>query len=161
MPNKEEFLQGKVKWCNTKHLGKFNKWGITLYPDAPSLQKVNKLIEEGIKNELKKDEDGYYISFSRPPEIKRKDGYKSALGPPSVIDKEGHAFDGNIGPGSDVGVKLETYSGPTPGGGRYKAARFSGLKIYNLVPMNPAESPDPRERDRVSGFDKQPDMPAW
>lgn len=157
----EEFIQGKVKFINLKHLGKFNKWGVTLYLDAPSILIVKKLIEDGIKNELKKDEDGYYITFSRPPELRLRDGRRTVMTPPTLIDKDGMAIDTIVGPGSDVGVKLEIYGGKTPQGGNYKAARLAGVKLYNHVPYDPTTSENKFERRTVSGFDKQPDMPAW
>ena len=64
-----ETLRGKVNWCKTKQLNKFGRWSVDVYLDDASIEKFKKLKEApAIKNELKKDEDGYYVTFSRDPQ---------------------------------------------------------------------------------------------
>lgn len=155
MPNREEFLKGKVKYAHTKRLSKYGKWSVVLYPDEPSLAIVKRLIEEGIKNELKKDDDGYYITFGRPPEKLDRQGRRYTLEPVVVIDNEGRVFDGYIGNNSDCGVKIETYGGTTPQGSKYKAARLAGIKVFNLVPYEPSNSDQEKEVKAVQGFENQ------
>lgn len=156
--NKEVFLQGKVKWAHTKRLNKYGKWTCTLYPNAESLTIVKDLIEQGIKNELNKDDDGYFIAFSRPPEKTDRTGRKFSLTPVEVVDKDGRLFDGYVGNGSDCTLKLEVYGGKRPGGigGDYMAARLAGIRIDNLVPYEPSGSDDERTVKQVSGLVEQP-----
>lgn len=135
--------QGKVKWTWTKKLNKYNKWTCTLYPNPESLEKLRELQAEGIKNIMKKDEDGYYMVFSRPPEITLRDGRKQILDPPVVVDQDDHYLSEMIGNGSDCTVRLEVYGGThQASGNKYKAARLFGIKVHNLIPYKPSESDD-------------------
>lgn len=162
MANKDVFLQGKVKWVHTKRLNKFGKWTATLYPTPESLTIIRELIEEGIKNNLKKDDDGYYIAFSRPPEKMDKQGRRFPLSPVEIIDSDGRAFDGWIGNGSDCTLKIETYGGKSPIGTQYKAARLAGIKVENLVPYEPdSMSTDERAADTAAQLKTQPPMTGW
>lgn len=157
------YLQGKVSWV--KYITPdpmYNKWSVTLHPNAESLEIIRDLQTEGVKNQFKKDEDGYYIQFSRPVDRKIK-GKVIGMTPPVVLDKDGQPMDGvAIGNGSDATVKLEVYSHGTPSGGKAKAARFAGLKIDNLIPFNKdTDFPDPAQREQAKGLDEQPVQPVW
>lgn len=149
------YLQGKGMWIKTKALNPWGKWTCTLYPNAASLDKIRKLQEEGIKNVLRKDDDGYNITFSRPGEKENRLGQKFGLKPVEVISSDGSVFDGLIGNGSDITVKLEVYSHKTPGGAKAKAARLLGIRIDNLVPYT-SESYDEDQAKAVKGLDTQP-----
>lgn len=108
---------------------------MTLYPNQESLDKLRELQAEGLKNVLKKDEDGYYVSFRRPTSKLMK-GKVVAFTPPVVQDKDGQQINQTaIGNGSDVTVKLAVYSHKTPTGGKAKAARWEALRVDNLVPF--------------------------
>lgn len=63
------FLQGKVKWVRAHQPNEWQKWAMVLYPNAESLEKIRELQAEGLKNVIKKDEDGYHVSFSRPTSV--------------------------------------------------------------------------------------------
>lgn len=129
----DEFIEGKVKFIQTHMPSKFDKYSIVLYLSGKGLDKFNELKERGIKNELKKDEDGYYASFHRPTFIETRDGRKIPLEPPKMMDKEGALNTDMVAPGSDVTVKLETYGG-AGSKGKYFAARLSAVRVDNLVP---------------------------
>lgn len=152
------YLSGKCKWCRTQTPDEYFKWKITLWPDAESMVKVNKLKEEGIKNILKKDEDGYYITFNRPTSVMRK-GKVVGMEPPIVLNKEGTApLMELVGNGSDVTVKLEIYGGKVPTGmGSYKAARFLSVRVNNLVPFQ-RDSFNEGEQKAVKGLAEQPEQ---
>lgn len=156
--NEEIYVRGKVKFSFVNRLNQFGKWVVGLYPDQESLAKVKKLISEGIKNELKMDDENQqWIAFSRPPDKTDRQGRKFTLTPPVVIDADGRAFTGSIGTDSDVALKLEVYGGKTPIGGTYKAARLGGVKIYNLVPYEPETmAQDPFEAKSAKGLNAQP-----
>lgn len=160
--SEDVYLQGKVSWV--KYITPdplYNKWSVTLHPDTESLEKIRDLQSQGVKNLVKKDEDGYYVSFSRPTERKIK-GKVIGMTAPVVLNAEGVPLDGvAIGNGSDGTVKLEVYSHSTPSGGKAKAARWAGLKIDNLIPFNKdTDYPDPAQRELAEGLEDQP-KPIW
>lgn len=130
-------VKGKVSWLYATAFNRYEKWSVTLHPDNKSLEIIRDLQAQGIKNVMKKDDDGYYIQFSREP-TKLMKGKVVAFAAPKVIDKEGIPMDGaRIGNGSDVTLRLEVYQHGTPNGGKSKAARFDSIRIDNLVPYLP------------------------
>lgn len=155
------FLKGKVSWVRyITPDEKFGKWSVRLHPDEESLKTLQTLqMEKAIKNQFKKDEDGYYMQFSRPISRKIK-GKEIAMTPPVVLNADGTPMEGvAIGNGSDGIVKLEVYSYPTPTGGRGYAARWDSLRIDNLIPFNKdTDFPDPMQKEQVEGMDKQEPM---
>lgn len=128
-------LEGKGRWFHVLQTNKYGKWSIEFFPNPESLEILRGLQAEGMKNVLKKDEDGYFIRFSREPSKKIK-GVTVEFAPPIVMDKDGQKISGNktFGNGSDVILALEVYSHATPSGGRAKAARMKGVKFINEVP---------------------------
>ncbi len=133
-------VNGKSRWTFTRKLDQNGEWSMNLYPDGPSLEIINGLIKDGIKNQLKKDDDGYFIRFRRHPQKQGKDGRIIQFDPPETLNADGTICTDIIGDGSDVSVRLEVYGGKNPfGGGTYKAARLGGVKVQNLVPYQPAQ----------------------
>lgn len=152
------YIQGKVSWV--KYVTPdpmYNKWSVQIHPNAEGVEKIRELQTEGVKNQFKKDEDGYYINFSRPTDRKIK-GKVVGMTPPVVLNSDGVPMDGvAIGNGSDATLKLEIYSHPTPSGTKAKAARWAGLKIDNLIPFNKdTDFPDPAQKEQAEGLDEQP-----
>jgi len=135
------YVTGKCKWARMKSPDpRFHKYSITLWPENLSeLSKVQELKSKGIRNDLKKDDDGYYMTFSRPSTIKLRTGLTKVIAPPLMVNKDGELFEDNIGDGSDVTVKLETYGGES-GQGKYYAARLESVRINHLVPYIPAKN---------------------
>lgn len=137
----EVYLKGKLSWIKhiipEVYLDK-SYWKVTIHPDAESLDKVRNLQAEGIKNHVKKDDDGWYVTFKRPTERKFS-GRVEGMAPPKVIDKDSKPIEVRIGNGSDGVLKLEVYQHKTPNGGYAKAARFGALRIDNFLPFE-AES---------------------
>lgn len=156
--SEDVYVKGKVSWV--KHLtpNQWDKWSVTLHPDAASLEIIRDLQAEGVKNVIKKDEDGYFVQFSRPCTIELRKGVKSGVTPPEVVDTNGSPMDGiAIGNGSDATVKLEVYSHATPTGGRAKAARWAALRIDNLIPFNrDTDYPDEGRKEISEGLREQP-----
>lgn len=149
----EVYLKGKAKWANRLFVPdiEYKKWSLSLYPDAVSLETIRDLQAQGVKNVVKKDEDGYHVNLGRPTE-KVMRGKVVAFSPPVVLDKDGAPFAGPIGNGSDVTVKMEVYSHGTPGGGKAKAMRLSSVRVDNLVPFEKSDFTD-EEQEQVEGMD--------
>lgn len=163
------YIKGKASWIFLKNVSDFSDWRITLHLDAEQVNKVLDLQTQGVKNQLKKDDDGYYVRFRRPTEIKFKDKITGlertiAMKPPEVViindQGEPEIFDGFIGAGSDVEVKLEVYQHGTPGGGKAKAARLLGVRVDHLVPYTKENWTDETTR-AVKGLIEDKPKPKW
>lgn len=158
--NKSEyvFIQGKVKWFRPKVPNKWNKWSTQIHPNDKGLEVIRELQSQGIKNQLKKDEDGYYASFSRPVTKETSTGRILSFTPVEVFDSDGKPYDGNVGNGSDVTLKVEVYSHPTPGGGKAKAVRWHSARIDNLIPFETDRDLNEYEKDASKGLSEQPEQ---
>lgn len=159
------YLQGKAKWFRPLQLNQFGKWSHVLYPNNESLEKIRELQSEGVKNQLKKDEDGYYVSLSRPSEIEiySPSGKKKVgLTPPTVIDADGRPFLDSVGNGSDVTTKMQVYSHRTPGApgsttpGKAKAMRWESTRIDNLIVFKRETDFNEEEELKLKGVEEQP-----
>jgi hypothetical protein len=157
-------VHGKCRWCFTRKLDQNGEWSMNLYPNPESLDIINQLIKDGIKNQLKKDDDGYYIRFRRHPQKQGKDGRVIQFDPPETLNADGSICTDIIGDGSDVSVRLEVYGGKNPfGTGSYKAARLGGVKVQNLVPYIPATmAKDEHEQKNAQRLMAAPlQQPSW
>src|SRR5882672_9705437 len=85
----DQELTGRVTWCRASSLNKFQKWSLNLYPDAASLQILRELKKEGIRNEMKMDDDGFFFQISRPSKIKLKPNVETLVTPPVVTHADG------------------------------------------------------------------------
>lgn len=155
------YFQGKAKWFRPAKVNEWGKWSHVLYPDDKSLEIIRTLQSEGVKNVLKKDEDGYFISIGRNSEIRRRSdagGMKMVgMTPPEVI-KDGMPFKEPIGNGSDITTKVEVYQHSTPGGGKAKAMRWISSRIDNLIPYEMPNDQFPEEAKQTNGLEKQPEQ---
>lgn len=134
-------LKGKASWAKTKQPNQWDKWVVTLHPLTPDLELIRDMQAKGLKNVIKKDEDGYFTSFNRP--TKRVRGNTTVtMDPPTVLNSDGSVFDGMIGNGSDVTITLEVYEHRTPAGGKAIAARLDTIQVDNLVPFTKEPEPD-------------------
>lgn len=154
------YIQGKVSWV--KYVTPdptYNKWSVRVHPNNEGLEIIRDLQTQGVKNQFKKDDDGYYIQFSRPTD-RKINGKVVGMTPPVVLNSDGTPMEGvAIGNGSDGTVKLEIYTHGTPSGGKAKAARWAGLKIQNLIPFNKdTDFPDPAQVEQAKGLDEQPEQ---
>lgn len=159
------FVRGKAKWCrlinpDTSFDSK-GKWNMVLYPDDKSWTEILELKKEGIRNVLKRDEDGNYTQFSRNT-MKKIKGSEIPMLPPEIIDKDGNPLRNVIiGNGSDVIVKLEVYYFHPPAQPKTEtgtaAARIMTVRVDNLVPYT-KESYDAKTQKAVKGMDQQPEM---
>lgn len=129
-------LKGEL-WYARTDTPETDPWGntnykVTLYPDKESLSNIMELQTQGIKNNLKKDDKGYYITYKRPHEKKMK-GKNVELGQPRVLNADGTSLSDFIGNGSKGEVKLEIYEYAFQGR-KSKAARLDSIKVNELIP---------------------------
>lgn len=153
------YFAGKCKWAKLSAPDKFQKWSIQLYPNAESLTKIKTL---KLKNPIKSDEDGEFVTFSRPVS-KVIRGKVIGFAPPTIITKDQEGRDllspnEMIGNGSDVTIQIDYYSYQTPTKETGYAARLSKVRIDNLVPYKPRSDMDEAEADAVAGLIKQPEQ---
>lgn len=149
------YIQGKLSWVKTQVPNEWGKWTCTIHPNQASLELIRELQTEGVKNVLKKDDDGYYTTFSRPTQRMIK-GKVIGLAPPELMQPDGKSpLTGVlVGNGSDGTVKLETYYHGTPGGGKARAARLHSIRIDNLIPFELKRDFDPAQQEMVKGLDE-------
>ena len=152
------YIQGKVSWLKARMTNQWNKYSVQIHPNPEGLEKIRELQGEGLKNMLKKDEDGYFVTFSRPVSKEFKSGKIITYSPPEVFDKDGNPFDGPVGNGSDATLKLEVFQHDTPGGGRAKAARWVSARIDNLVPYEPDRDLTEDQKELRAGLKEQPEQ---
>jgi hypothetical protein len=134
-------FDGKVKQCRHNTVDAFNNWSVIFYPNEHSLEAFRNLKDEkGLKNEIKKDEDGYFI-WCRRPQQKMIKGSLVGFAPPEVVDAEGKPFGTDIiGDNSECTIKFELYSYFPPSSRTPNhAIRWNGLKVNKLVPYVPKD----------------------
>lgn len=152
------YLQGKVSWFRNKIPNQWNKWSTQVHPNPESLEIIRDLQAQGVKNQLKKDDDGYFINLSRPVTKETQSGKILSFEPVRVFNKDGSPFDGNVGNGSDATLKVEVYQHATPGGGKAKAMRWVSARIDNLVPFEADRDLDQAEVKAEAGLRNQPEQ---
>ncbi len=131
-------LKGKLMWVRCVEPNKYGKWSLELYPDTDSLEKLRELQADGIKNVIKKDDDGYHVQISRPLTIEFQKGVVQSVTPPKIRDKEKLPLPENIriGNGTDGVVAVEIYKYKLPNSEkRTSAMRLYGIQVDNLVPF--------------------------
>lgn len=152
------YLKGKVKWFRHDQPNQWFKWAHVLYPDALSLEKLRDLQAEGVKNVIKKDEDGYFVQISRPTSITVR-GQLVGMAPPQVTMEDGIRLlpEGKrVGNGSDVMTTVEVYEHRIPSSDkkakamRWKATRIDNLVAYDITDRTPAE------QEQIKGLAEQP-----
>lgn len=154
------YIQGKGNWCRFVKPNKWDKWGCQIHPNNEGLELIRDFQAKGAKNQLKKDEDGYFTNIGRPiSKTFVKSGKVQSFTAPIVVDKDGKPMDGNIvGNGSDLTLKVEWYEHPTPGGNKAVALRLESVRVDNLVPYEPDRDMNDFEKAEVAGLKDQPEQ---
>lgn len=158
MASEDVYFKGKGKWIRPNAPNEWGKWAMVLYPDQESLEKIRDLQAEGLKNVIKKDDDGYYLSITRPAQ-KIVKGRMVGFTPPKVLDKDGKDMSSvSIGNGSDVTVKVEKYDFTVPNTKQKAVAmRWEAVRVDNLVPFEEKKDFTDQEQDQVEGLAEQPE----
>lgn len=164
-------FSGKCKWAkldtpDTKYVQE-GKWTIVLYPNEAALMQIKEFKKQGLLNHIKMDDDGEYITFSRPVQKLFRGRLKAFL-PPTILNKACPMEPGDgppagsfilprntkIGNGSDVTVSVEIYW--TGQGEKERPnARLAAVRIDNLVTYT-REDLAPKEQSGVRALDRTP-----
>lgn len=164
------YFKGKCKWAKVFRPDMYGNYSIVLYPDKESLEAIRKLKEEGLMNNINKDDDGYYITLRRPT-AKMIRGRMIGFSPPAVLDYNQKDSEGNpipfaqqltIGNGSDVVVKVIVYNFSSPTGRKGLGSRLESVMVVNLVPVEVNRDFTKDELKQIEGHEKitEPD-PVW
>lgn len=161
------YLQGKAKWVKSTGPNKFGRWSHDIYLNDESLNIFKKLQEgkptvEGIKNTLKKNEDGFYATISRDTSKLIK-GKVVGFAPPIILDKTGQPLvDILVGNGSDITTKIEYYEYKKPiGSQKGSAIRWHSTRVDNLIPFVSQRDFDEDQEKQVRGLGDQPLQPSF
>lgn len=164
MAKKEYYFQGKSKYSKVLMPDlEYQCWSQPLYLTQESYEQFMKLKEPtgeiaGIMNEVKKEEDGYFVNFRRPM-TKTYQGKLQSFAPPVVVDKDGKPWEGRnlIGNGSDLTVKVEWYPFTSPFTKKKGSAiRLVSVRVDNLVPYEAKKDYSDIEVQAVKGLDTKP-----
>lgn len=145
-------LKGKGKWISKQYKewerpdGSVDKrWSMLFYPDPEALEEIRDLQMKGLKNRLRKDEDGVCISFGRP--VERTFGNRlTKYSPPKIVNEKDEDVSDTVGNGSEVTIELEVYEHSVPNSrNKSVAARWEGVTITKLV-----ERPSPPTQNNTS-----------
>jgi hypothetical protein len=142
-----------LKWLRPKQLNPWGNWSVQLYFDPESLETFNKLRSEGLRNDLRKDEDGYFANFSRPSS-KVIRGRTVLFDPPVVIDNDGKPLTEDVGNGSMGTLKLMVY----PFNFMNKsgiAARWEAVKVTDFKPFNKDQDFTPSQEKQLGKLDQK------
>lgn len=154
-------IRGKIKWHRPDVVNQWGKYATVIYPIPEDLEKLRDLQAEGLKNVIKKDEDGYYVSFTRPAS-KTYGNQVKGFAPPMVFEKDGKTpLKAQVGNGSAGVITLEVYSHRVPNGPQgatAKAARWKSSTIHDLIVYNPDTDNGAQENEARSSNDVSQDF---
>ena len=132
------YFTGKTKWAKVRKPDpKYDNFQVPLYLDDASKAEFAKT---GLRLRFKSDEDGEFVTFRRPVSKMFKDG-ETVFGPPAVENPDGTEFEGLIGNGSTLTVKVSVYDSAMGKGHRLEAVRVDELVEYNPESNNTPVAP--------------------
>jgi hypothetical protein len=127
MATRYVYLNGKTKWAKVRKPDeKYQNFQVPLYMDKKNLEAFDSL---GLQLTKKEDEEGTYVTFRRPVSKLIKNELVN-FGPPKVLNADNSEFDGLIGNGSDVTIKVAVYDTLKGKGHRLESVRVEKLVEY-------------------------------
>lgn len=125
------YLTGICKWAKFKKPDeKYNNFTVDFYPRKDAQDKIN---NSGLQVTPKEDENGSYYKFRRPM-TKLINNEVVTFGPPQILNKDNEPFDGFVGNGSEVTLKLAVFDTKKGRGHRWEV-----LRVENLVEFIPTD----------------------
>lgn len=127
MATKIIYLTGKAKWAKVRTPDeKYDNFTIDLFPTKESWGEFK---ASGMEVRPKRSEEGEYITLRRPNNKLIK-GEIVTFGPPKVLNPDESVFEGLIGNGSTVTLKVAVYDTMKGKGHRLEAVRVDDLVVY-------------------------------
>ncbi len=146
MATSYHYLHGTTKWAKLRKPDeKYSNFQLPLYMDDKSWDLFGTL---GLGLKRRTDEDGEYAVFKRPVSKLIKNEVVE-FGPPKVLNADNSEFDGLVGNGSEVTIKIcvyDTIKGP--------GHRLESVRVEKLVEYNP-----PREVPEGNAATGGPSLP--
>lgn len=124
--SKVYYFKGTAMWAKLHRPDDFRgdkRWSIGLIPDKESQQLLD---DSGLTIKGRKTDNGTLYTFRRPV-IKEIKGEEVEFEAPEVVDNKGKPFDGTIGNGSTVTLKVTVYDTRNGPGHRLEAVRVDEL----------------------------------
>jgi hypothetical protein len=156
------FITGKGKYNRLIVPDKFGKFSMKVWLNDTSLEIIKELqkgdgTHDGIQNVLGKDDDGYFMAFSRPTFIAKRDGSRPTIPAPIILDKDGKTplTNTQVGDGSDVTVKLEVRKYVDPLKNKKTSLRIESVRVNELVPYT-SDNFKREELKSIEGLAEQP-----
>jgi hypothetical protein len=136
------FFDGEARWARVRSPNQFGNYSVDLIVDKETKKAIK---ATGMKGNAKDtpDTDEPFFTFRRKAELKKRNGEVVDMGPPEVKLKDGSDFEGLIGNGSKVTVKVEIYDYDSPEFGKGKGCRLVGIRVNELVEYNPENTEAP------------------
>lgn len=135
MATRTYYFSGIAKWTKVRVPDeKYGNYTMSFYADKDTRKAMK---EAGIGLGFNEDDEGMYCTLRRKATSVIKDK-TIEWGPPKVFDAEGNEYEGYIGNGSTVTVKIDVYD--TREG---KGTRWQAVRVDELVEYNPPEQEAP------------------
>lgn len=133
MATRYVYLSGRTKWAKVRKPDeKYNNFQVPLYLNPESMEIYDTL---GLGLKKKEDEEGTFVTFKRPVSKLIKNELVN-FGPPKVYSADNTEFDGLIGNGSEVTLKVAVYDA-----GQYTGHRLESVRVEKLIEYNrPSEA---------------------
>ncbi len=153
----EVYLHGMFQYVRTPQLDQFGKWSAKVYLTPESLEIVRELQLKGLKNRLRKDDDGYNCTISTLPSKETKTGKTITFPAPTVLMKDENGIPVPltvpVGNGSKGIAKMEVYEHQVPNStSKAVAWRWKSLLVEDLIPFTPKTDFNEEEMKVVSGL---------
>lgn len=127
MATKYVYLSGRTKWAKVRKPDeKYQNFQVPLYMDEKTLEVFDSL---GLQLTKKEDTEGTYVTFRRPVSKVIKNELVN-FGPPKVLKPDNSEFNGLIGNGSEVTIKVAVYDTMKGKGHRLESVRVEKLVEY-------------------------------
>lgn len=154
------YLHGMFNWVRTPQLDQYGKWSTQCYLTPESLEIVRELQLKGLKNRLRKDDDGYNVTLSCPPSKITKTGKTITFPAPTLLIKDENGqpipLTVPVGHGSKGIAKLDVYEHVVPNStAKAVAWRWTSLLVEELIPFTPKEDFNEDELKAISGLADQ------
>jgi hypothetical protein len=135
MASKTYYFTGIAKWVKNRKPNEWGKYTAQLYLDDQSILSFK---ESGLGLQLREDDAGQYVQFSREHERKFDSSPDPVVfGPPPIYLPDGTEYKDLVGNGSLATFKVTVYDA----GPKRKGHRLESIRVDQLIPYVPTTTP--------------------